>query len=64
MPLLYIDCPVTGKPVQTGKFVPMSMPADHMIGNIMQCEECQKLHKWEGKDAYYFDPEGKKVYLV
>jgi endogenous inhibitor of DNA gyrase (YacG/DUF329 family) len=63
MPILFIDCPVTGKPVSTGKIVPKAMPASHMIGNIMNCNECQKLHKWEGKDAYYFDEKGNKVYL-
>jgi endogenous inhibitor of DNA gyrase (YacG/DUF329 family) len=64
MPVLYIDCPETGKPVPTGKTVPKSMPADHMIGNIMKCTECERLHKWEGSEAYYFNETGEKVYLT
>jgi hypothetical protein len=63
MPILFIDCPTTGKPVSTGKTVPRSMPANHMIGNIVNCNECQRLHKWKGKEAYYFDAEGNKIYL-
>ncbi|HEY0039965.1 MAG TPA: hypothetical protein VGB71_04830 [Flavisolibacter sp.] len=63
MPVLFIDCPETGKPVSTDKLVPKSMPADHLIGNIMKCEACQKFHKWEGRQAYYYDEEGAKVYL-
>ena len=39
------------------------MPADHLIGNLVNCSECGKLHKWEGEQAYFFDEKGAKVYL-
>lgn len=63
MPVLYINCPETGQPVPTGKVVPKSMPADHMIGNVMKCEECHRLYKWQGKEAFYFNEDGAKIYI-
>lgn len=39
------------------------MPANHMVGNIINCNECQQLHQWAGKESYYFDRDGKKIYL-
>ena len=63
MPALYILCPITGNPVDTGKVVPKTMPADHLIGNLINCKECNRLHKWNGKDSFFINEEGKRKYL-
>jgi len=63
MPALYIVCPVTGNAVDTGKVVPKTMPADYLIGNVVKCTECHQLHKWEGKEAFFIEEDGKRKKL-
>ena len=59
MPTLYINCPSTGKPVPTGMSVPVNFDKKSFSQNSVQCPHCKKMHKLDGKDAFFLDEKWK-----
>lgn len=59
MPAIFITCPTTGKPVDTGIYLDsqtFNNPATTMEHNTLECPHCGQRHTWGKKEAY---PEGE-----
>jgi hypothetical protein len=53
MPEILINCPSTGKPIETG----IAMSKEHFESSVMQgnsvlCPHCRQTHSWNKEDAY------------
>jgi hypothetical protein len=61
MPDIMVNCPSTGKQINTG--ITMSKELFEtavMQGNLIQCPHCQQVHAWDKKDAYLQEEEAKR----
>ncbi len=61
MPEILVNCPSTGKPIETG--IAMSKPLFEsavLQGNSIQCPHCQQIHQWDKKDAYLQGEKAKQ----
>jgi hypothetical protein len=53
MPMLFIKCPATGKPVPTGFAASTGTNLSGFKNNSVQCIHCGKIYTWDGKDAFF-----------
>ncbi len=55
MPLLYFNCPSTGKPTPTEIDVPKDASILDVQTHSTHCTHCSEVHEWDGKDAFFED---------
>jgi hypothetical protein len=69
MPMVYIQCPVTGNIVPTNHILPdnqkLEQPANRHVK--VECEYCKTVHIWDDENGFFLggnplnDPEGKRL---
>jgi hypothetical protein len=60
MPDILVNCPSTGKPIDTGIALSKELfETATLQGNTVQCPHCRQVHTWDKKDAYLKAEEGK-----
>jgi hypothetical protein len=65
MPKLYIECPDTGKEIETGINVNDDTDPQSFRGNQTLCPICDQLHNWDGKTAFLLaEHEEEEVYAI
>jgi hypothetical protein len=55
--MLYITCPITGKPTPTGMDMPKNTNPKSLNGGRTACKQCPQVHPWNGKDAFFENGE-------
>lgn len=60
MPEVLIDCPSTGKPIETGiALSKRHFESADMRDNSIQCPHCRQTHTWDKEDAYLKEEKAK-----
>jgi hypothetical protein len=69
MPMVYIQCPVTGNIVPTNHIPPdiqkLEMPINRHVK--VDCEYCNGVHYWDDENGFFLggnplnDPDGKRL---
>jgi endogenous inhibitor of DNA gyrase (YacG/DUF329 family) len=60
MPDIMVNCPATGKPINTGITLSKELfETAVMQGNLIQCPHCRQVHPWDKKDAYLQEEKAK-----
>jgi hypothetical protein len=60
MPEVLINCPSTGKPIDTGIALSKQLfESTTMRENTVHCPHCQQMHTWNKEDAYLEEEKPK-----
>lgn len=62
MPMVYIECPVTGNLVQTNYILPDQKKLhEHINRNVsVKCSYCNNVHIWNDKNGFFLGEDVKK----
>ena len=62
MPMVYIECPVTGNIVQTNHILPdIQKLREHINRNIpIECQYCNQVHFWNDENGFFLGEGAKK----
>lgn len=62
MPVLYVHCPNTEKPISTGLEFPEDYKARgiQMDHRLLRCPQCGKIHSWNPTEGHFESDEAAK----
>jgi hypothetical protein len=62
MPMVYIECPVTGNLVQTNHILPdIKKLREHINRNVpINCQYCAQIHIWNDENGFFLGEDAKR----
>ena len=62
MPMVYIECPITGNIVQTNHILPdVKKLREHINRNIaIECQYCNQTHVWNDENGFFLGEDVRK----
>jgi hypothetical protein len=65
MPMVYIECPVTGNLVQTNYILPdVQKLREHINRHVaVECHYCDGVHIWNDENGFFLGEDAKKKTL-